>query len=591
MKRGAILLILLIGGILLFYHLDLYDVWGDEALTYPKGETIGDVFTYVKHAGGTVHPPLYSLVQFAWMKLFAGYDVAKSRLLWAFFGLLNIFLVYLLGKQLFSRKIGLVAAFLAAFNPFLVQYSRMVRYYPLTATMFLLVLLFFFRLKETDKLKDWLWFTLAGALSLYQDYMSAFVLLFLYGYLALKFTEVRHQLKKWILAAVVMIVLFLPWAPTIIYQAKGETNPYPEHVESFVKETPRMAQRGPGLKSVIVNGISKLGFTAYIFSVGETTYPWKYAVSVPLFLTYLILFIAGAVRAYRGNDPNLRILFALTVFLMISTAFISEAFGMFGARLFQYPSKVLYQAFPVILICAAGLTSLKPKLLQAVLLILVPAGSAYGLANYYTGRQFLNPKFLAPWGEILADIERSAGEDDLILTDEEAFYHQVRSAGFPVEIFGLVGAIEKIEKERASRDLDKVFLVVRFRGDQTIYMEGMLVEKQLEQRYPLADVWNYLPADPEANPYWERILGKAPPDYLIQVFVFDIPGNKGEGSEAKKTSSLRKPLSSNADFVSRLRATADTRSYVSCRRASPLSSSGRILARSNRRLNPLEGNI
>jgi uncharacterized membrane protein len=166
--------ILLLGAVLLFSNLNLYDVWGDEVLTFPKGQSLQEVIEYTKHAGGTIHPPIYSLVQYLWIHSFAGYDLVKNRLIWALFGLISLALTYLLGRELFNRKVALAGALLFALSPFIVQYSRMVRYYTLTTLLTLLTMWLFARLKRTDKWYDWVLFTLSGTAFIYEDYLAFF---------------------------------------------------------------------------------------------------------------------------------------------------------------------------------------------------------------------------------------------------------------------------------------------------------------------------------------------------------------------------------------------------------------------------------
>jgi len=64
--RGPLILILLIGGILLFSNLDLYDIWGDEVFSFPKGDTFPEMLTWAKWVPSQVHPPLYNFLQFFW---------------------------------------------------------------------------------------------------------------------------------------------------------------------------------------------------------------------------------------------------------------------------------------------------------------------------------------------------------------------------------------------------------------------------------------------------------------------------------------------------------------------------------------------
>lgn len=74
----------------------------------------------------------------------------------SFLGVLTVFLIYLLGKQLFDSRVSLIAAFLYAVSPIIVNYSRMAwnpSPVPIFTILFLLCLVFFQKTKKSL----WLW--------------------------------------------------------------------------------------------------------------------------------------------------------------------------------------------------------------------------------------------------------------------------------------------------------------------------------------------------------------------------------------------------------------------------------------------------
>lgn len=524
-------LILILGGVLLFANLDLYDIWGDEALTFPKGNNVGEVIEYTKLVGGTVHPPIYSLLQFSWMKVIAGWDTALNRSLYAFFGLLSLLLVYLLGRELFNRNVAIAATLLCALSPFLVQYSRMVRYYSLTTLLALLTIWFFFRCKRTGRWSDWGLFTLSGALFIYEDYLAVFVLFFMYLYLFINFKAYRDRLVKLLLSAAVIFILFLPWLPIVMSQVGGGYDPYPEHLEKVLVESPRIAQKEVGIRGIAFNSALKMGFLGYVFTLGETTYFWRWWITIPAVLSFAALFILAIVRRSKPGEGNAGPLAFLFLCTLLVTVVLSEIYGIFGSRMFQFPSKVMFLSPLFLLLVARGWTAIRSRTVQIIAAVLILAGNAYGLNNYYSGRQFLNPKFLAPWGQIQSDIEAAAEPQDLILTDEEAFAHQLKKvSNCPIEDFGLVGAVEKVEQILTERGSHDVFLVIRYRGDETIVMEGLRVRDELDERHTLVDTWSYVPADPEAASYWKSFLGRKPHPYLVDVYRFGVETAPEESS-------------------------------------------------------------
>ncbi len=80
--------------------------------------------------------PLYPLFLSGTYRLF-GDSYLIVRIIQAFIGTASVFLIYLLGKDVFSRKVGLVASFISAFYPFFIFFTGLL----LTETLFMFLLL------------------------------------------------------------------------------------------------------------------------------------------------------------------------------------------------------------------------------------------------------------------------------------------------------------------------------------------------------------------------------------------------------------------------------------------------------------------
>ncbi len=514
--------ILILGGILLFSNLDLYDIWGDEIFTFPKGTNYKEVLEYTKAIAITVHPPFYNFIQFTYSELFSGMDTVKNRLFYAFFGFMNIIIVYHLGKELFNRKVALIAAFLCATSPFLVMYSRMLRYYPMNTFFVLIFIFLFLRYKRTKRWGDWILLTVAGTALAYGNYLGIIIIFVLFASLLLRFSENKDRIWKFALSAVVMFVLYLPWLPVVKSQIGREYNPYPELAYKAEQESPRVAQKGFGIKGVAFNSAMKVGFSGYVFTLGETTYPWRWFLTLPVLLSFAALFLYSFKWIRAPGEKNLQFLIFIFILSLLILIPLSEIHRNFSSRTFQLPSKIVFLLPIFLLIIAKSWSDLKKKASLIILGIIILSGNCYGLMNYFSGRQFLNPKFLAPWRTVQNDIENSGDPQDLILSDEEGLLHEMRITHFPLEVFGLVNAIEKVKQTFTERGRYHIYLVIRYRGDEQITLETLNVKKKLSELYPLVDTWNYLPSDPEAAPFWRRILGREPPEYLVQVFVFEV---------------------------------------------------------------------
>jgi uncharacterized membrane protein len=514
--------ILCLGGVLLFIHLGLFDLWGDEVFTYPKGHNLSEVVAHTKIVRNAVHPPLYNILHFLWIHTFAQLDLVRNRLLYAGFGLLNIVMVYLLGRDLYHRRLGLIAAFLCATSPFLVMYSRMLRYYPLSAFLVLLTVWLFLRFKRSQSWVDWVWVTLAGVVLIYADYLGMIVLGVIYLYFLLHWKTSKPLFPKLLLTAGIIFVAFLPWLPVLLEQTGRVYDPYPMLAQKAMQEAPRVAQKQAGIRGIMFNSIFKVGFLYYVFTLGETIYPWRWFITLPVMIAVFLLFLKSLNRIRSPDNDSTRFLLFILVASLLFLVVLSEIHTNFSSRTFQLPSKVMFLLPLMILLVARGWDSLKSRNWKLALGCILIAGNAYSLNNYFTGRQFLNPKYLAPWRQIQTEIERTAQPPDLVLTDEEAFLKQLDISRSRCDVFGLVGALTETQDRFRRVGPYDLYLVIRYRGDEQITMEGLLVLDKLKALYPLLETRDYVPVSPEAARFWERFLGKKPNAYMVEVYRFKV---------------------------------------------------------------------
>jgi mannosyltransferase len=119
------------------------------------------------------NPPLYYVLAWGWAKLFGTAEIGL-RSLSALFGAATVPVGYLIGRQLASRRAGLVLAALIALNPMLIWYSQEARSYALLVFFGALSLLFFARALHTGRGRDLALWALASALALCSHYFAVF---------------------------------------------------------------------------------------------------------------------------------------------------------------------------------------------------------------------------------------------------------------------------------------------------------------------------------------------------------------------------------------------------------------------------------
>jgi 4-amino-4-deoxy-L-arabinose transferase-like glycosyltransferase len=119
------------------------------------------------------NPPLYYVLAWGWARAF-GRDEWGIRSLSALVGTLTVLLGYPIGRQLASRRVGLVLTGLLAFNPMLIWYSQEARSYALLVFFGALSFLFFLRALDTRRGRDLAFWAVASALALGSHYFAFF---------------------------------------------------------------------------------------------------------------------------------------------------------------------------------------------------------------------------------------------------------------------------------------------------------------------------------------------------------------------------------------------------------------------------------
>jgi len=134
-----------VGGFLRAIALGRNGLWYDEVVTVLGSRE--SLSSMVQHMG---QPPLYSLILHFWILAFGQSDVAVQSLS-VLIGIACIPLMYLIGAELFDKKIGLAAAFIMAISGFAIYYSVEVRMYSLLLLLTLLSFLCFVRLLMANR--------------------------------------------------------------------------------------------------------------------------------------------------------------------------------------------------------------------------------------------------------------------------------------------------------------------------------------------------------------------------------------------------------------------------------------------------------
>lgn len=234
-SRLAAPAILILALALRLYRLDGQSLWGDEGTSVVLA--LRDLASITQGAALDIHPPLYYYLLHFWMLVLGDGEIAV-RSLSALLGTATVALTYLLGRKLFGRRVGLVAALLAALAPLQIHYSQEARMYMLAtflglASVWLLVQAWSAHPGRTLAKYLMAWVIVASA-GLYSHYFAATVLLaenLIVGLAALSALRPRTNcpdadrrgdlvlpLAPWFVAQVAVLASFLPWISVMLQQ-------------------------------------------------------------------------------------------------------------------------------------------------------------------------------------------------------------------------------------------------------------------------------------------------------------------------------------------------------------------------------------
>jgi mannosyltransferase len=225
-STGGFLLLLMLASAFMRTRYLSGQFWMDEAITTGiASHSLSAIPGILRHDG---NPPLYYMMLHVWIQIF-GASESATHALSLVFGLLTIPVGMWAGWSLFGRRAGMMAAVLFAFSAFLTQYAQETRMYELMGLLGLFATAGFVHAFVYRRRKYLIMFSVALALMLYTQSWGVF---FWGGsVLALIPTYLRSDDRRGLLrdAAIAFIgagILYLPWLPNFLYQAKHTAAPW-----------------------------------------------------------------------------------------------------------------------------------------------------------------------------------------------------------------------------------------------------------------------------------------------------------------------------------------------------------------------------
>ncbi|MEN3323814.1 glycosyltransferase family 39 protein [Mariniflexile soesokkakense] len=231
----VLLIILISSAILRFYNLGFQSPWLDEVHTLNESNPRASIFDlYGQILSVEQLPPLYFYIVYFLFKLF-GYSIVVARAFSALLGVMAVYTIFLLTKELINKKTGIVAALLLCMNYFMIYYSQEARPY-MFFTLF--VLFSYYRMIlfiKNPNTKNAFWYGLAACLMIHAHFIGLFTLfaqcIVLLAYLIFKEGLNKAKFfKGCLLASLILVIFYIPAIDALlgIFKIKSFWIPMPE---------------------------------------------------------------------------------------------------------------------------------------------------------------------------------------------------------------------------------------------------------------------------------------------------------------------------------------------------------------------------
>jgi uncharacterized membrane protein len=241
-ERYIILLILLIiiGTFLRFYHLDYNSLWLDEAYTlFIANHSLSQIWDIISNNSrefadivltGEFSPPLFYYIEH--FMLVFGQSAFVLRFIPALLGVLTIPVFYYIGKEFADEDVGIIIAALLTFSPYHIFLSQEARAYSTMLFLFSLAFFFFLVSLRTNSIHSWILLGVFSALTLWTHYYTLIPLTLLFAYAL--FWEISRgrntisQLYPYALSIFIFILACLPLVPVTInlYVQRTSASPH-----------------------------------------------------------------------------------------------------------------------------------------------------------------------------------------------------------------------------------------------------------------------------------------------------------------------------------------------------------------------------
>jgi len=502
------LLLVAVSLFLQFYQLGERSLWEDEARIALKASswTFKRILHYQKNA-------LYNLILSHWIRF--GKSEVWLRIPSVLFALFSLVAFYEVGKKLLSTQIALLAVTLLATSPFFLLESRQVRMDSLALFFSLVSVFFLIQYIETARTGSLVSHIGVSLMAILTHYMFFPLLLAQCLLVLLSSKDKPNLISRYVLAWLLLLILFLPSLPSFTKRLGYLMGLY-------------LSPTTPEILSPPLGYFGKVALVYYLFTAGPTLLPWNLFWTVPaIFLPTGLLFLS--LKRYAKGPLQLVPLALLLPILLLS-----------ALRNAQPRYCFISLPFYTLLLSAALFTLRRP--LRFLIFCCLLTVNAYGLFNYFAGRQYLFIAYLEPYRQIVQSVQERVKAGDFLLHTQEnpsfRYYFFKRFKGSTPQ-----GELHQVDQKGRIRmasweelknkfppHLKRLWYIERPPGQyieatplsdaEKIYGENLAFRSWLDERFVLLDRKAYL-KDVEASKK-RKILPKFYLEERIVVSLYDL---------------------------------------------------------------------
>jgi uncharacterized membrane protein len=240
---------------------------------------------------GDLHPPLYYLVLWAWIRI-AGDGQSHLRLLGAILNICCALGMFFLARRVLGPRFGALASALFCTSPMLFIYSVEVRMYMLTVLLFVYLLLVHWIVVVEQNESNWLAaaYSVLGAALFYVHYIGVFLLLGLLVHWIFNSPLTRKTFARMCATGVSILVLISPWIPIMLAQRAAKARL--DQAVFFSHQNPNALAFGVVEQNLI--GFSRIKRLATSAAAMSGYFPSKSHLLLMLCAIPITLAIAGA---------------------------------------------------------------------------------------------------------------------------------------------------------------------------------------------------------------------------------------------------------------------------------------------------------